>query len=165
MGNNRPQRQHYISKMLLKNFCNDDGKIWVFDKTNCKFYLNTPGNLFIKNNFYTYHRLNAPTYEEPYISITDEYKFEEILSDIESDSACIFNHIIEQVRQFRIPKLSISDRNTAKHFISTFARRTPEFQNRLLSNTNITPEDAFYEYVINILKDYFVDLPNKEEFL
>ena len=164
MGNNKPRRQHYISKMLLKNFCNDDGKIWVFDKTINKLYSTNPINLFVKKDLYTYQKLSPPIVEKPYISITNEYKYEKILSDIESDSAPIFNRIIEQVRKCRNPRLSISERNTVKQFISIFARRTPEFQSRLLSNRDITIEDLFYENSIDILSEYIENLPSKNEF-
>ena len=149
--------------MLLKNFCNGDGKIWVFNKTINKIYLTNPTNLFVKKDLYTYQKLSPSIVEEPHISITNEYKYEEILSGIESDSAHIFNHIIEQVRQQRKPKLSISDWNIIKLFISTFARRTPEFQNRLLSNLDI--EDFFYKKIgLDVFSKYFENLPSKNEF-
>lgn len=146
--------------MLLKNFCNDDGKIWVFDKTINKLYSTNPINLFVKKDLYTYQKLSPPTVEEPYISITNEYKHEETLSDIESDSAPIFNRIIEQVRKCKNPRLSISERNTVKQFISIFARRTPEFQSRLLSNRDITIEDLFIENFPNKLKDILISNVN-----
>ncbi len=148
--------------MVTNNFCNEDGKIWVFDKTTNKIYLTKPINLFVEKDLYTYQKLSPPTVEEPHIKITKEYKYEKELSSLESKSASIFKHIISQARLRKTPKLSLPDRSIVKQFIITLARRTKESQERV--HPKINAEDIFYKITTNGIKDICLELPDKETF-
>ena len=53
MGNNNPTRNHYISEMLLRNFCDVDDRLWVGDKKKQEPYRTSLGNLFVISNLYT----------------------------------------------------------------------------------------------------------------
>ena len=51
MASSEPKRQHYIPKMLLKRFTDDEGFIWVNDGS--KTYKTTSGNVFSIGHLYT----------------------------------------------------------------------------------------------------------------
>ncbi len=52
MSSNDPKRHHYIPQFLLKNFLDDSGRFWVFDKKKGKLHQGTPRNTFVEKNLY-----------------------------------------------------------------------------------------------------------------
>ena len=51
MEHSEPKRQHYIPEMLLRNFCNPYGRVWVAD--GAKVYETHPRNVFVESHLYT----------------------------------------------------------------------------------------------------------------
>ena len=94
MGANRPRRNHYILEMLVKNFCDDEGHLWIADQERGNCYRMNPKNVFVKNNLYANH---------DYSRATDSYEYEISLSKIESEAEPAISSLIEQVRCGRPP--------------------------------------------------------------
>ena len=109
MGRNPPKRDHYIPQMLLKNFCDGSGRVWVGDGK--KIYSANPKNVFVQGHLYTRSIFgNSPrdTDHEDFLnSIEKSYEYEERLSEIESRVAPAVQQIVGQVRQGKCPQLSI----------------------------------------------------------
>ena len=156
------RRHHYIPKMLLRNFCHQ-GKLWVGDRTSHKTYPCTPENVFVRKDLNTRHLLESVSrnYADDgwpgYIGMSDEY--EDILAAIESDAAPVIQRIIEQARCQKRPQLSPEQSYAWKRFLFATARRTPESQDRVLSNKD---RDIFYEAAKIRADEENYHLPDRE---
>ena len=76
MGSDRSHRHHYIPKMLLKNFCDDDGRLWMGERTGGRIFSSTPKNVFVIRDLNT-------SYDFPPAPISG--KEEEFLDSIEHE--------------------------------------------------------------------------------
>ena len=145
MGSNIQRRQHYIPQMLLKNFCDGNGRLWVGYEE--RVFQTTPGNAFVERDLYTKsdfrHVPRGVGYQEFLNSITRTYEYEQRLSEIESIAEPAVQQILERARLGECPKLSASLGDAWKRFLLAIARRTPESQERV-SHAD-SPEDIFYQ--------------------
>ena len=116
MGNNIPKGQHYIPKMLLKNFCDGNDRLWV--EYEGRVFKNTIGKAFVENDLYTKADFNrVPSgvgYQETLSSITRNYDYEQRLGEIESAAGPAIRQILERARLGECPKLSASLRKAWK---------------------------------------------------
>ena len=125
MGSNRRKKQHYIPQMLLKNFCDEDGCLWVGDKKTREVRKSIPKNECTFSDLYT--KVDPETDEK-------NYKYEEILAEFENKFAPILKDAIDQIRnKRRYPDLSPEHLKEFKKFIWQMHMRTPESQHRLLN--------------------------------
>ena len=164
MGDNNPKQHHYIPVMLLKNFCNDNGRIWVSNGE--KIYQTIPKKEFRKRNLYAKWDFGHPQEgiepDEFISSIKRTNEYESILSDIEGKAAPAVEQFIERARLGACPQLPITLRNTWKRFVLALARRTPESQDRVSSAKS--PTDVFYEAFAHVATKDSYPLPAKETF-
>ena len=141
---NNPKRQHYYPVMLLKNFSDEHGRIWVCDGT--KVYASNPKDVFVQGHLYTkldFSKAQGNVGSGAFLeSVPKSYEFEERLGEIEDAAAPAIRHIIEQARLGNPPQLAAERLDACKRFIIAMARRTPESQARFASSLDI---DAFYE--------------------
>ena len=147
--------------MLLKNFLDERGRIWVSDGK--KVYASKPKDVFVEGHLYTKSdfsnfqgNIDSKTFLE---SAPKSYEFEERLGEIEDAAAPAIRHIIEQARLGNPPRLTGEMLTTCKRFIIAMARRTPESQARLASSLDI---DAFYEAAKLAADQDNFPLPDKE---
>ena len=150
MGANRPKRHHYIPKMLLKNFCDDEGLLYVCDKKSGKCFSTNPKNVFVKSKLYVKHYISKAT---------ESYEYEDSLSKIESNAEPAISNLIEQSRCGRNPQLDPELNNHFKKFVIALARRTPESQERVASAKD---RDVFYEVSKAFADEQKYDLPTPE---
>ena len=109
MGSNRPKKQHYIPQMLLKNFCDEDGCLWVGDKKTREVRKSIPKNECILKDIYTTR--DPKTGER-------NYEYEEILAESENKFAPILKDTIDQIRNKRCyPDLSPEHLKEFKKFM------------------------------------------------
>ena len=158
MGRNFPKGQHYIPKMLLKNFCNSDGHLWVGDKETGAIYCSSPQRVLKKNHLYTKYQVSETSRKfEP----SPEYEI--ALGEIEEKAAPVLTKIITELRKFSRIELSAEDRTIVNRFLFAMARRTPESQARL--NTSTDYGSTFYGAAKGIADDQKYDLPAEEKLL
>ena len=159
---NVPVRQHYNPEMLLRNFCDSDGLIWVSDGT--RVYPTNPKNAFVMKDLYTRRDFtNAMTgagHRAFIDSIEKSYEHEEQLGKLESQAGGAVRHIIERARVGKPPQLSVKSRNSFKRFLIAMARRTPESQTRVAAAKD--PFDVFYEASKQVAQLSDHPLPPKE---
>ena len=145
MGANNPQQQHFNPEMLLKNFCNESGQLWV--NRGGRVFPSKPNNIFKQKDLYTMfnidYAVSANNYEEFLDSITKDYECEEGLGTIESHAEPAIQRIVEHVRLGRHPQLSSGQRKAMQEFLIAMARRNPESQRRVGMFDG--PRDVFYE--------------------
>ena len=162
MGRNTPKRHHYIPLMLLENFCDESGRVWVSDGT--KTYPTNPKNVFVQAHLYTrsvFGDSHEDASHEDFLSaIQKSSEYEDHLSEIESRAAPAVQQIIDQVRQGKCPQLPIELRDAWKRFLISIARRTPESQDRVSSLTGHV--DAFYDASEHVANLNTYPLPDRE---
>ena len=117
-----PRRQHYIPKVLLKNFLNDGGYLWIGNKHERKIYKASPTDVFVKRDLYTKYDI---------VRSSKSYEYEKRFSEMERIAAPVINKIIEMARNEKWSILSPDDYRIWKEFFITIARRTPESQARV----------------------------------
>ena len=122
-----PSRQHYLPKMYLKNFCNNNGKVWVYNDKNHAFKELSITDTTVIKHFYT---------------ISDEkgnkdYKIENSLSSIETLCSPILKKLVDG------QQINSEEKGYLSVFIAVLQNRTPkavklinEFVNPILELTN-----------------------------
>ena len=158
------RRHHYIPKMLLTNFCDDDDLLWVGDKGQGRIYQCGPERVFVKRDLNMKYSLDNLQDDVGYneflssIEMSDEY--ERTLSQIENNAAPVVRKIIQQARCGRPPQLTPEEGNNWKHFFLAMARRTPESQKRVVSGKSF--DDVFFEAATAVAKkEKFMGLPDR----
>ena len=162
MATNDPKRHHYIPEMLLRNFCNAQGLLWV--NSGEKIFKITPKNIFVEGHLYTKSDFSASPkgaqYEDFLNAVNRTFEYEKQLSDIEASAKPSIEKIIEQARQGLPPQLSGDEQESWNRFIIATARRTPESQDRVSSSRNRI--DPFYEAVSKVASINNYSLPSKD---
>ena len=163
MGHSEPKRQHYIPEMLLRKFCNPDGRVWVADRGNV--YETHPRNVFVESHLYTrsdFSKVPRGASHKAFLnSVGRGYEYEEQLGKIESCAAPAIERIIDQARKEEHPRLSTDFREAWKRFLIAIARRTPESQERVSESRS--DFDVFYEAAMAVADLDNYPLPTKEE--
>ena len=148
-----PKRQHYIPKMLLKHFCDDNGQLWVGNKDWDDVIRLSPQNAFVRSHLYTRY---AYDHSPP----SDEY--EQILSRVEDDAAPVVDKVVSFSRRVECPDLSSAEQAALQRFVLALARRTPESQKRV--SRELT-DDHMYDIVRKRAEKVgFTELPAKPDF-
>ena len=162
MNSKSTRRQHYIPVMILKNFCDERGFLWVSDGQ--RTYKANPINVFAERDLYAKsnidHAPNTHSYEDFVGSIEKSNEHETRLSEIESEAAPAIMTIINKARQGKCPALSSRLRDVWKRFFITTALRTQESQERIPTFKNF--DDAFYEAATIVAKTDEFQLPDKD---
>lgn len=147
--------------MLLKNFSDEQGRIWVGDGT--KVYASNPKDVFVQGHLYTkldFSNAQVSVDSGAFLeSVPKSYEFEERLGEIEDAAAPAIRQFVEQSRLGHPPQLTPEMLEACKRFIIAMARRTPESQARLASSLDI---DAFYEAAKLAADQDNFPLPDKE---
>ena len=114
-----PRRHHSIPQMSLKRFADQDGYLYVFDKSfpDKGIQKRTPTNLFVRRD------LNTQFEEDGTINVSMETGY---LSVLEGKTAPIIEEILRKVRTKRIPILSLEDRRTFVEYFYIQLTRLPD---------------------------------------
>ena len=136
MGSNRPRRNHYIAQMLLRNFTNDRGYLYVLDIERHKVYRSKPRKAFTKNKRFV--RFDGEGKQ-------NDYYVEMILSEIESKAAPAIGKTITAARKQVCPDLTSGEQFILKMFYFTSHMRTPKRSAEILAE--ITSEQALDEAI------------------
>ena len=166
-------RHHYIPQFILRNFLDQRGHIWVFDRERDRVYATTPKNVFVQSNLYaTYtwprERIPAdclPTDIDAFVaSFSKDASIETdvFANGIEKEAAPVVSRIIDAARSGRCPRLSFVDVARWQRFAISQARRTPESQKRIARVGS--DRDVFYEAVVRVAKRENHSLPSKSDF-
>ncbi|MCY3667949.1 MAG: DUF4238 domain-containing protein [Gemmatimonadetes bacterium] len=151
METTQSKKHHYIPRMLLKNFKDDNGMLQVFDRTTGKFRKNS--DLFFKKYLNTQYGDGGRR---------DNWDAEERLSRIESDAEPAILKIIEAVKMNRFPKLSPEHRTACKRFFIHMVLRNPQHAQQILRAMRV--DDAIYEACRRLLNNQGIPVPDKHMF-
>ena len=123
-------RDHYLPRMLLKNFCDSSGLFWVARKGTDQPFRTTPHSVFTENNLHTKHT-PAANADRTGWTFQRNRSSEHILGQIESAAADPIRQVITRARKRRLPQLEPDPQDALKRFFFAIARRTPESQKRV----------------------------------
>ena len=123
---NPPKRHHYVPKLLLREFTDNDNKLHfcilgssegaVIKPRERVVKSATPKNLFLQNELYTQHG----DHEEKDVSV--EYS----LRELETKAAPIIKKIIDSARADRLPELTPEEKNIWDEFFLIQSFRIPD---------------------------------------
>ena len=154
MTSNFPKRQHYIPQVLLKHFCDNDGRLWAGNKGRNNVFRTRPLNVFVRNNIYTRYAYDDDT--------PPSAEYEQGLCRLESDAGPVIDRIVGCVRRSACPVLAPDEQTALQRFLFSQALRTPESQQRVSSEF---ADDDLYDIVEqHAQKVGFAGLPDKEAF-
>jgi len=111
-----PKNQHYIPQMLSKRFTDQEGKLYVFDKSqpNKSIQKKDPRKTFVRRHLYT-------QLEED--GTRDASVESEFLAPLESDANPVIEKIVCAARREQLPNLSSDEKDIwVKFFYILFAR-------------------------------------------
>ena len=123
-----PKRQHLISKMLLKNFQDSDGKLLAYIKAERRYFRAVPNNIFVQKHRYT--QFGAENDE-------DRFEVERLLGKIETAAAPIVKRIGQLGKIGLVSHLYEEEREPLIRFLSMFFLRTNYHANE------IAPKDRY----------------------
>ena len=150
MGANRPKRQHYLPRFLIKNFLTQDGRIWVGDREEGSVFCTGPDRVFVDSEQYTAYGF-GPDAEEK------DYDYEEAISRLESEAAPVVAEIVDRARSRRPPRLSARQVCTFQRFVFLQSRRTGESRQRVSSQRD--PDEILSEVAASVLARGGYDAP------
>ena len=160
MGPSATKRHHYIPRMLLRNFYNGSGTLWIGDRQQGSTYETSAVNAFVRKRFYTRYLYPRGTSAGSDIKFEQSDEYEIALARIESAAAPALRRIIESARRRECPELPLRMRDSWKHFYLAMARRTPESQERVKADERPFP-DIFYEAAARKADEDGFDLPDQ----
>lgn len=153
---------HYLPQMLLKHFCDSDGRLWVARKGQDQPFRTTPRNVFAENDLYTKHTPVANPDGTGW-TFPQDRSSEHVLAQIEGAAADPIRQVITNARKQRLPQLGPDAQDALKRFFFAMVRRTPESQKRVR-----TPEaearHELYVWLSRKAESEGVTLPSKRDF-
>lgn len=156
MGANRPKRQHYLPKFLIRGFLNQDGRVWVGDRETGNVFCTGPDNVFVDSEQNTRYGFGPDADEK-------DYGYEGSIQSLESEAAPVVSKIVGCARCRKCPDLSKEEARTFKRFMFLQARRTRESQERVSSPRD--PDDVVYEVAASALTEGGFDPPPRDVLL
>ena len=153
MGSNIPRRHHYIPRMLLNNFCDDDCQLWVGDKFRSKIYKSHVSNVFVQRNLYATFDFASKQYS---------HEYDQVLGGVEQMANPVVQKIIYQARCGEFPRLSQDQEICLKRFLLSIYRRTPESQ--ALLSSEWASLDIYYETAKIVAKNANIVPPDKSQY-
>ena len=144
---NTPRRHHFVPKILLKRFTDQDGWLHFFNKDDPEPTVRRarPTNLFVQNHYYSEIASDG----------SRDTRIEHWLGKLENDAEPILSKIISSVERNKLPNLTANERFTWVRFFVTQWRRVPDLHDQTRNDFAAKEFDA----VIGRVKNRF---PNRE---
>jgi Protein of unknown function (DUF4238) len=117
---NRVKYQHYIPRLYLKNFCNSEGRVWVYDKKLAKAYARTPDNIGGETYFYDVPELEKEIGVVQFV--------ERFFNDFEDCAARVLTDWLDQLRVGGDFQVAAKDRADFSLYLATQLVRTPNYR-------------------------------------
>ena len=152
----KPKRNHFVPRMLLRNFTNQKGLLHFFDKrfTEKRIRQTTPDNFCLECGLYMYDDEHG----NKNISIESD------LAELEGKAAKVIEKIIEATRTEKLPELTCSEKGILDRFFYCQWARTPDMVDQILGLREKKTKRELSELKEEIGTEYlFADLLNPPE--
>ena len=132
---NEPKRHHFIPKMLLRNFTDENGFLYFYSErfNEKQVRKTTPDNFGLEKNLYT-------EYDE---QGNKDNSAEKLFAEFEGRTAQIFRKIINAARNGEKPELTPSEKKALDHYIYCQWGRVPDTTDPIL-NRDLKESDSRY---------------------
>ena len=134
----KTKKQHFVPQFLLRNFTNDTGKLWVYDKPESRIFPSGTQNIACDGYFYD---------DETVAHVTGEDQFvEKALAAAEGKWSANLTNVLERIRaanNMGSINLTIDERSCMSEMIAVQMIRTP-----MVRETNAHMKDA----MVRVLK-------------
>lgn len=123
----KKRRNHSVPRMLLKNFTDEDGKLYFFDRRfkEKRILKTTPDALYRERDLYVVRDENG----------NRDDSAEDRFAEFERKAAPVFDRIITAVRDVKNPALSSSERETLERYVYFQWARVPDTSGYVLGHT------------------------------
>ncbi len=123
----KKRRNHSVPKMLLKNFTDEEGKLYFFDRRfkEKRILKTTPDALYRERDLYVVRDEHG----------TMDDSAEDLFAEFEREAAPVFDKIITAVRDGKEPVLNSSERATLDRYIYFQWARVPDTAGPILDHT------------------------------
>lgn len=123
----KKRRNHFVPRMLLKNFTDEDGKLYFFDKRfeEKRILKTTPDALYRERDLYVVRDEDGKRDDSA----------EERFAEFERKVAPVFDKTITAVRDVKNPALSSSEREMLDRYIYFQWARVPDTAKPILDRT------------------------------
>lgn len=114
-----PKRHHYVPKMLLQNFTDDNGRLYVFDRRLPEkgVRISSPKQAFVENNMYLQYAYGGGE---------KDYSIEHSLSQLEGYASLVIMRVIDAARAGKRPTLSAQEKRSWDTYFCSQLTRTPD---------------------------------------
>ena len=153
---NRPKRHHYVPEMLLRNFANENARLYFFHRDSEERCVRDiePRNFCVECELYTVYDENGDA----------DVSLEKELGRLEEEAKPVITEIIENARAGKAPGLTPSEKETWNRFFMCQCGRTPDITNEVLSRGKKKTKEEISELREELGRDLFYDLPNPPEY-
>ena len=123
----KKRRNHFVPRMLLKNFTDEDGKLYFFDRRlkEKRILKTTPDALYRERDLYVVRDEDG----------NRDDSAEDRFAEFEREAAPVFDKIITAVRDVKDPALNSSERETLDRYIYFQWARVPDTSGPILDHT------------------------------
>ena len=123
----KKRRSHFVPEMLLKNFTDDDGKLYFFDRRleERRILRTTPNALYRERDLYVVRDEDG----------NRDDSAEDLFAEFEREAAPVLDRIITAVRDVKDPALSSSERATLDRYVYFQWARVPDTSGYVLGHT------------------------------
>ena len=153
-----PKCQHYIPKMLLKHFLDDNDQLSFFERDAPEKGVRkrTPGTIFFKKHLNTFTELDG----------TKDFSTEAYFSKLESEADPVVCKIVDNARNGKLPYLTLAEREVWDRFFFILWKRLPDVFARLIPGY-LESEDFQRQYRVckGMAKSDPIDREDMREFL
>jgi hypothetical protein len=121
-----PKLHHYVPRLYLRNFANEDGRLWVYDKQSDSVFPVAPAKIAAENDF---NRLPLPL-----AHLGDPLSVESAFAKLESSMAPVLARMVAQARAGSaqdVLEISTHDRVLVTEFVASQYFRTLEMRELL----------------------------------
>ena len=115
----QPKRHHYVPRFYLKNFVNDKGYLWVYDRQEDTYSEQRPEHTAVQKDYYTIKDKHG----------NKDTEIEKLFSMIESKASAVIKKIVSGV------SINQEDKDNLALFISCQMARVPEYEKRIADAT------------------------------
>ena len=123
----KKRRNHFVARMLLKNFTDEDGKLYFLDRRfkEKRILKTTPEALYRKRDLYVVRDEDG----------NRDDSAEDLFAEFERKAAAVFDKIITAVRDGKEPVLNSSERATLDRYVYFQWARVPDTAGPILDHT------------------------------
>lgn len=159
---NAPKKHHYVPQLVLRRFCDGDGKLWLFNKKapHLGVHSGSPESVFYETHLYSLRENGVR-----------DSSLETYFSELESSVAGVIEKLCSSGRLGFQPRLTAPEKRVWDEFMWFQWKRTPDSLTSTLSDFDFDRrlEDAIEEFedqvrpITNLERENILSLPKKKE--